>query len=361
MSITNRKSKACATATTGAPAFDEDALDAYLRAHLPPYRQRFRVVPLTGGQSNPTFVLDDGQQKFVLRKKPNGVVLQSAHAVDREYRVIRALHGTGVPVAKAWCYCDNAAIIGTPFYVMAYVDGRQFMDPALPDLTPVERHKAWDQFNQTIAALHNIDPATIGLSDFGKAGHYIQRQLDRWSRQYRASETEPIEAMEKLMRWLPEHIPDDDATTLVHGDLRMDNLLFDRQEPRILAVLDWELSTLGHPLADLSYHVMSWRLTADQFRGMAGRDLKALGIPDEAEYLQWYCERTGRPPINPLHWEFHVAFSMFRLAAILQGIVKRAIDGNAASDQALVTGRRARTVAEIAWRQVEDLREMNGR
>ena len=342
---------------TASTLLDEDRLDAWLREHLPPYRRRFALHALSGGQSNPTFVLDDGEQKFVLRKKPPGQLLPSAHAVDREYRIISALEGSDVPVARAWCFCDDASVIGTPFYVMAHVDGRQFMDPALPELQPAERRRVWDDFNRIIAALHTADHVALGLADYGKTGHYIQRQLDRWSRQYHASKTEQIDAMDRLMQWLPQNIPDDDATTIVHGDLRIDNLIFEKDGTRVLAVVDWELSTLGHPLADLSYHVMSWRLTADQFRGMGGKDLAALSIPDETEYLRWYCERTGRDAIDPAAWEFHMAFSMFRLAAIMQGIVKRALDGNAASDQALEVGRRARTIADIAWKQVQALQQ----
>ena len=344
--------------TSTASGLDEDSLDAYLRQHLPPYRRRFALRALSGGQSNPTFVLDDGEQKFVLRKKPSGQLLPSAHAVDREYRIITALAGTAVPVARPWCFCCNESVIGTPFYVMAHVEGRQFMDPALPQLAPAERRRVWDEFNRVIAALHTADYTALGLSDYGKVGNYIQRQLDRWSRQYHASQTEQIDSMDRLMQWLPQNIPQDDSTTIVHGDLRIDNLIFEKDGTGILAVVDWELSTLGHPLADLSYHVMSWRLTAEQFRGMGGKDLAALGIPDEAEYLRWYGERTGRVPIDPVAWEFYMAFSMFRLAAILQGIVKRALDGIAASGEALELGRRARTIADVAWKQVEAVKRL---
>jgi aminoglycoside phosphotransferase (APT) family kinase protein len=335
--------------------FDEAALDTWLRTHLEGYAGRLDVEVLSGGQSNPTFLLSRGDQRYVLRKKPPGELLQSAHAVDREYRIIRALHGTEVPVARAFCYCDDPQVIGTPFYVMEFVAGRLFVDPALPGMNPAQRTAIWDEINRVIAALHRVDYQALGLADYGKPGNYLQRQIARWSRQYRASETEHIESMERLIEWLPDNIPPGDDSAIVHGDFRIDNLMFDPVEPRILAVLDWELSTLGHPLADLSYHLMSWRLTAEQFRGMAGHDLPALGIPGEAGYLRQYCQRTGRGAIDGAQWEFHMAFSMFRLAAILQGIVKRAIDGNASSPEALVTGKRSRHIADAAWQQVERL------
>lgn len=334
------------------PHFDEGHLDAYLRDHLEGYAGRFAVRPLSGGQSNPTFLLERGAHKLVLRKKPEGVLLPSAHAVDREFRIITALRDSDVPVARSRLYCDDASVIGTPFYVMEHVAGRQFMDPSLPGLAPAERKAIWNEFNRVVAALHTLDYHARGLADFGRPGSYFTRQIGRWTTQYRASETERIEPMERLMEWLPAHVPTGDESTIVHGDLRIDNLIFESDGPRILAVLDWELSTLGHPLADLAYHVMSWRLTGEQFRGMAEHDLARLGIPGEAEYLRWYCERTGRAAIDPVEWEFAMAFSMFRLAAILQGIARRAEDGNAASDSARETGRRARTIAAVAWEQV---------
>ncbi|MES2535365.1 MAG: phosphotransferase [Pseudomonadota bacterium] len=335
--------------------FDEAALDAWLRANLEGYTGRFDVAVLSGGQSNPTFLLSRGDQRYVMRKKPGGELLQSAHAVDREYRIIRALHGSEVPVARAYCFCDDPHVIGTPFYVMEYVNGRLFQDPALPGMNPGQRRAIWDEINRVIAALHRVDYQALGLADYGKPGNYLQRQIARWSRQYRASETERIDSMERLIEWLPDNVPPGDDSAIVHGDFRIDNLMFDPVEPRILAVLDWELSTLGHPLADLSYHLMSWRLTAGQFRGMAGQDLAALGIPGEAEYLQQYCQRSGRDGIDAAEWEFHMAFGMFRLAAILQGIVKRALDGNASSPEALETGKRSRHIADAAWQQVERL------
>ncbi|MDB5743615.1 MAG: aminoglycoside phosphotransferase [Polaromonas sp.] len=334
---------------------DESALDAYLFAHLPVYAGPYAVSVLSGGQSNPTFLLEGQGKKLVLRKKPGGILLPSAHAVDREYRVISALRDSAVPVAQAECYCEDEAIIGTPFYVMEFVQGRQFMNPALPELVAEERGRVWNEFNRVIAALHCVNYDAVGLGDYGRPGNFLARQIARWSKQYRASETERIDTMERLIEWLPANVPPGDDTAIVHGDLRIDNLIFHSTEPRILAVLDWELSTLGHPLADLAYHAMSWRLTSEQFRGMAEHDLAALGIPSEAQYLQLYCQRTQREPIDAAEWEFHMAFSMFRLAAILQGIVRRALDGNASSSEALATGQRARTIADAAWLQVEKL------
>jgi aminoglycoside phosphotransferase (APT) family kinase protein len=341
-----------AATTEGRPEFDERRLDTYLRAQLESYDGPYSIRSLVGGQSNPTFLLEGRSHRLVLRKQPDGALLPSAHAIDREFQVTRALIGTDVPVPHALCFCTDASIIGTPFYLMDFVSGRQYVDPALPGLHASERTAIWREINRVVAALHLVDYDAVGLGTYGRPGNYFERQIARWSRQYRASETERIESMELLMEWLPLHVPASDETALVHGDLRIDNLLFDPVEPRVIAVLDWELSTLGHPLADLSYHVMSWRLTAEQFRGMAGNDFHALGIPDEAEYVRMYCERTGRGGIDASEWEFHMTFSMFRLAAILQGIVKRAIKGNASSDQALATGRRARTIADIAWQQV---------
>lgn len=334
---------------------DAAALDAFLMQHVAGYRGPLTIVPLTGGQSNPTFRLDTAGRQFVLRKKPAGQILPSAHAVDREYRVISALHGSDVPVPAPVCYCDDPRFVGTPFYVMSFVDGRVFWDPTLPDLARAERGAVWDEFNRIVAALHRIDYRRAGLADFGRPGNYFERQIARWTKQYRASEMVPISAMDRLIEWLPRNIPPGQDTAIVHGDLRLDNMLFHPTEPRILAVLDWELSTIGHPLADFSYHAVIWHLTAQQFRGMAGQDLAALGIPSEADYLQTYCRRVGRGPIDPAHWNFHLAFSMFRLAAILQGIAKRALDGTASSADAVATGKRAGPIAEIAWARVESL------
>jgi len=331
-------------------------VEDYLRQHVPQASGPFELAPISGGQSNPTFRASFGSDSYVVRKQPDGVLLPSAHAVDREYRILSALAGTDVPVPRTYVYCADRAIVGTPFFVMEYLPGRTFWDPALPELDRAQRGALWDDANRVIAALHRLDYQALGLGDFGKPGNYFERQIGRWTRQYRASQTEPIESMDRLIDWLPQAIPADDETTIVHGDFRLDNLLVHPQEPRVVAVLDWELATLGHPLADLSYHVMAWRLTMEQFRGMAGRDHAALGIPSEREYVHAYCRRTGRPDIDPVEWEFYVAFSMFRLAAILQGIARRAVDGNAASAEAAQTGQRARAIADAAWAQVARLR-----
>jgi aminoglycoside phosphotransferase (APT) family kinase protein len=313
------------------------------------------MTPFRGGQSNPTFRLDADGRSYVLRKQPAGELLPSAHAVDREYRVITALGKTDVPVPRTYCYCDDRSVIGTPFFVMDFADGRHFWDPALPELDAADRAALWDDMNAVIARLHKVDYAAIGLADYGKPGNYFERQIGRWSRQYRASETETIESMDRLIEWLPHNIITDTATSIVHGDFRLDNLIVHRTEPRVIAVLDWELSTLGHPLADFSYHVMAWRLTQEQFRGMAGNDFAALGIPTEREYVERYCARTGRGPIDARDWEFCVVFSMFRLAAILQGIAKRVLAGTSADAGGAEVGRRARTIADVAWRQVESM------
>jgi aminoglycoside phosphotransferase (APT) family kinase protein len=332
---------------------NEPGLIAYLQAHVQQMRGPIAVEPLAGGQSNPTYRLRAGGQSFVLRKQPEGELLPSAHAVDREYRVITALGGTDVPVPRTYVYCDDRSVIGTPFFVMEFADGRQFWDPALPELDGANRASLWDDINSVIARLHNVDYAAIGLADYGKPGNYFARQIGRWSKQYRASETEAIASMDRLIEWLPHNIIGDDASAIVHGDFRLDNLIVHRTQPRVIAVLDWELSTLGHPLADFAYHVMAWRLSQQEFRGMAGKDLAALRIPSEREYLDRYCERTHRAQLSDRDWEFCVVFSMFRLAAILQGIAKRALVGNSADKDAAAVGRRARVIADVAWRQVE--------
>jgi len=329
-------------------------LEEYLRKHAPAIRPPVSIEPLTGGQSNPTFRLRGAEGgSYVLRKQPEGALLPSAHAVDREYRVMRALADTGVPVPRTYCYCDDPAVIGTPFFIMSFADGRHFWDPALPELAPRDRAALWDDINAVIARLHSVDYTAIGLGDFGRPGNYFERQIARWSKQYRASETERIGAMERLIEWLPQNIVADESSSIVHGDFRLDNLIVHPTEPRVIAVLDWELSTLGHPLGDFAYHAMAWRLTWDEFRGMAGHDHAALGIPDEREYVERYCARTGRDDIDPRDWEFCVAFSMFRLAAILQGVAKRALTGTSADANAAGVGRQARAIADAGWRQVE--------
>ena len=319
----------------------------------------FRISQLEqfkGGQSNPTYRIQaaDGR-RFALRRKPPGKLLPSAHAVDREYRVIKALHPTGFPVARPHVLCEDESVIGTAFYVMDYVEGRVLWDPSLPGMTRGERAAIWDEQNRVIAQLHLVDYRAVGLEDFGKPGNYIARQVERWSRQYRASETQRIEAMDNLIDWLPKNIPPEAGTSVVHGDFRLDNTIFHPTEARILAVLDWELSTLGDPLADFAYHCMSWHIPPDKFRGIAGLPIEELGIPGERQYVARYCERTGRGQINPSHWDFYLAYNLFRIAAICQGIAKRVIEGTAASTFAAEAATKTVPLAELGWQQAEKI------
>ena len=336
--------------------FDLAKLEAYLREHIDGFAGPLEVEQFKGGQSNPTFRLSAGGKRYVLRRKPPGKLLPSAHAVDREYRVMTALRDSDVPVPRTWCLCADESVIGTPFFVMDYVDGRIFWDPSLPGMNGPGRAAIFAEMNRVIAALHKIDLQALGLADYGKTGDYLARQIARWTKQYRASETEKIEAMERLIEWLPENIPADNETTIVHGDYRLDNLIFHPTDSRIAAVLDWELSTLGHPLADFAYHCMSWHVPGGgPFGGMGGLDLEALGIPAEAEHLAAYCRRVGRGPIDPDHWDFYIAYNMFRAAGIAQGIMGRVVDGTAASEHAAEVGRWARRMAELGWQQVAKL------
>jgi aminoglycoside phosphotransferase (APT) family kinase protein len=338
--------------------FDRGALAAYLRSQGRGFAGELRVAQFAGGQSNPTYLVTAGVHQYVLRRKPPGALLPSAHAVDREYKIMKALTDSGVPVPKVYALCEDPSIIGTAFFLMEYVQGRVFWDATLPGVASAERGALYDELNRVIAALHAVDYTAVGLADFGRPGNYLGRQIDRWTRQYRAAASEPMDAMERLIEWLPAHIPASDETTVVHGDYRIDNVIFHATEPRILAVLDWELATLGHPLADFAYHVMTWRVTADEFRGIKGAGLARLGIPDEAEYVDAYCRRTGRSAIDD--WDYYLAFNMFRMAAILQGILARAIQGNATSSEALATGQRAVPMAQAGWRQVEQMLARRG-
>lgn len=331
--------------------FDTAALDRWLRQHVDGYPDgALTVAQFKGGQSNPTFKLGIGGRHYVLRTKPAPAarLLPSAHAIEREYRVMDALHRHGFPAARQYALCTDEAVIGRAFYVMEFVEGRVLWDQSLPGMTPDERAAIYDELNRVIAELHSIDYNAIGLGDFGKPGNYFARQIERWTRQYQASQTETIDAMDQLIAWLPAHIPPGDDTAIVHGDYRLDNMLFHPTEPRILAVLDWELSTLGHPFADFSYHCMSWHIPPGQFRGIAGLDLKALGIPTQQEHIARYAARTGKT-IRLEDFNFYLAFNMFRLASIMQGIMKRYVDGTAASAQALESGRMARPMAELGW------------
>ena len=336
--------------------FDVASLERYLSGQIDGFAGPLAIAQFEGGQSNPTFRLDAGGKVYVLRRKPPGKLLPSAHAVDREFRVMRALAATGVPVPRCRCLCTDDSVIGSMFYVMDYVPGRVLWDPLLPGMSREERAAIFDEANRAIAALHSVDPATVGLADYGKPGNYFARQIDRWSRQYRASEIEPIPAMDRLIEWLPRNVPPGDETSIVHGDYRLDNLIFHPTEPRLVAVLDWELSTLGHPMADLSYYLMAWRLSGDEFRGLRGADLAGLGIPSEAEFLSRYLERRAVRHPDAHTWNFCMAYNMFRLAAILQGVMARAVAGNAASARAVEAGSRARSLAERGWDEVEHLR-----
>jgi aminoglycoside phosphotransferase (APT) family kinase protein len=329
--------------------FDEAALADYLKRHISGFSGNLMIRQFTYGQSNPTFLLSAGERSYVLRKKPPGKLLPSAHAVDREYRMIQALKETDVPVAEPLLFCEDASIIGTPFYVMAHVEGRIFRDVTASEASgPEERAAIFDSMNETMAKIHLVDYGALGLGDYGKPGNYMARQVSRWKRQYEASKTDDIENMDVLIKWLEDHIPEDDSTSIVHGDVRLENLIIHPKEPRVVAVLDWELSTLGHPFSDLAYNCMHYYMPVSKGRlsGYKGLDLAELGIPGENDYIAAYCRRTGREGIS--EWTFFVAFSMFRLASIIQGVYKRGLDGNASSDQARSYGQYVLLLADMA-------------
>jgi len=342
---------------SSAHAFDLATLERWLTQHLDGFQGPLSVEMFKGGQSNPTYKLITPARSYVMRAKPGPAakLLPSAHAIEREFAVMQGLQGTDVPVARMHVLCEDESVIGRAFYVMEFVQGRVLWDQALPGMSPAERGAIYDEMNRVIAALHSVKFAERGLANYGKPGNYFERQIGRWSRQYQASITEPIAAMDQLIAWLPAHIPasarDENRVSIVHGDYRLDNLMFHPTEPRVLAVLDWELSTLGHPLADFSYHCMAWHIPHGTFRGIGGLDLKALGIPSEADYIRRYCERTGftTPEALAADWNFYLAYNMFRIAAILQGIAKRVEDGTAASAEARASAAGARPLAELAW------------
>jgi aminoglycoside phosphotransferase (APT) family kinase protein len=341
----------------GAHAFDTAALSDWLQAHLPGFAGPLRVEMFKGGQSNPTYKLITPGRTYVMRAKPGPVakLLPSAHAIEREFAVMKGLAGTGVPVPTMHVLCEDESVIGRAFCVMEFMQGRVLWDQSLPGMTPAQRGAIYDEMNRVIAALHTVDYAAQGLGGYGKPGNYFERQIGRWSKQYLASITEPIPEMDRLIEWLPAHMPesarDERKVSIVHGDFRLDNLMFHPTEPRVIAVLDWELSTLGHPLADFSYHCMAWHIPPGTFRGIAGLDHAALGIPAEDDYVRRYCERTGlaAPETLRADWNFYLAYNLFRLAAILQGIAKRAQEGIASSAQAASSGAGARALAEMAW------------
>ncbi|MCG8490218.1 MAG: phosphotransferase family protein [Sneathiellales bacterium] len=333
--------------------FDAGALQKYMQSNVEGFEGPLEVSQFKGGQSNPSYLLTTPSKKYVMRRKPPGKLLPSAHAVDREFKVISGLAGTGVPVPKTYCLCEDDTVIGTMFYIMDFVAGDVEWDPTLPHFTKEQRGITFDSMNEAMAALHSVDYKAVGLEDFGKSTDYIARQINRWSKQYKASETEVIPAMNQLMEWLPENIPPGDETSVVHGDYRLDNTMLDKDSKKVIAILDWELSTLGHPLADFSYHCMTWRLEPELFRGLKGLDLPALGIPTEEEYVAAYCKRTGREKIE--NWDFYMAYNMFRLSAIFQGIMGRVVDGTASSPHAREMGAKAKPLALQGWEQVEKI------
>jgi aminoglycoside phosphotransferase (APT) family kinase protein len=336
--------------------FDAERLQSYLAQHVAGFKGPLTVKQFKGGQSNPTYLLETPSRRYVLRRKPPGKLLPSAHAVDREFRVISALHAQGFPVAEPLVYCADEGVTGTAFYVMSFADGRVFWEPQMPGAHPAERTAVYDTMNDTIARLHSFDPAAIGLGDFGKGENYVARQVDRWSKQYRASQTDDIEAMERLIAWLPQHIPPAGPTRLVHGDYRIDNLIVAKDAPKVIAVLDWELSTLGDPLADFSYHLMAWHMpkseSAAGTASLVGHDLKTLGIPAMNDYVDAYVARTGLDPRPYL--PVYLAYNFFRIAAILQGIIGRVRDGTATSEHAPAKADMIRPLAEKAWAFAQD-------
>ena len=328
--------------------FDEGALARYLAVHVKGFDGPLSVQQFGGGQSNPTFLLSSGGKYYVMRKKPPGQLLKSAHQVDREYRIMKALAATDVPVPRMHVLCEDESVVGTAFYVMDFLDGRIFRDPRLPGVAPAERAAIYDSMNDVLARLHKVDFAGVGLGDFGKPGNYFDRQVSRWITQYRAAQTDQIPDMEKLIEWMPRHIPADDSVSIAHGDYRLENTIFHPTEPRMIAVLDWELSTIGHPLADLAYNCMGYHVQNPRQGGLVGVDFAATGIPAEEEYVARYCRRTGRGKIE--NWSFYLSFAVFRLASIAQGVYKRGLDGNASSETAAQFGNTCQFLAEHAWR-----------
>ena len=327
--------------------FNEDRLADYLTIHLAGFEGPLEILQFEGGQSNPTFLLSTQGKQYVLRKKPPGTLLPSAHMVEREYRIMKALERTGVPVPRMFLLCEDDAVIGVTFFVMEYIRGRTLEDITLPGMTPSERRAIYFDMIRVLAALHSVDYVALGLDNYGKPGNYFHRQIGRWSKQYAASKTDEITSMERLMEYLPSNVPPDDDSCIVHGDYRMGNILAHPTEPKVAALLDWELSTLGHPLGDLGYSCMSYHHEIVGSISLEGLTGSTTGIPTEEEFLAEYCRLTGRDSIP--NWNFYLAFSFFRLASILQGVYKRGIMGNASSSEALEKGRMAREIAKIAW------------
>ena len=336
------------TAVRHGHELDSNALEGYLAGALADFHGPLEIRQFEGGQSNPTYFLRTPSRDYVLRKKPPGQLLPSAHAVEREHRVMSALASTGIPVPPTLLMCEDASLVGTPFFIMGCVDGRVFRQPHLPGVGASDRAAMYADMAGVLARLHGIDAASIGLADYGKPGNYYARQIGRWGQQYVAARTEDIVSMDRLMAWLPAHIPPGGEVSIVHGDYRIENLIFHPTEPRIVAIVDWELSTLGHPLADLAYNCLTYHLPPEALGLVDAADSDRSGMPDEAEYVAMYCERAGRSSIP--QWNVYLAFSMFRLASILQGVYARGLQGNAASTHALQRGKAARVIADIAWR-----------
>jgi len=341
--MTNSDNAVSTDSLASADSLDELALAEYLSVHVNGFKGPLSARKFEGGQSNPTYKIEAESGSYVLRKQPSGKLLKSAHAVDREFKVYQALANTDVPVPKVFHLCEDREVVGSMFYIMELCEGRIFWDAALPEMASNElRTQAYDEMNKVLAAIHSVDLAEVGLSDYGKPGNYFERQLSRWTKQYKASEIDVIPAMDQLMVWLENNMPEDDGrVSLVHGDYRLDNIIFSPDASKIIAVLDWELSTLGHPYADLAYQCMQLRMPGSsgkpgEMSGLAGKNRASLGIPTEKEYVAQYCERMGIEKIE--HWAFYLAFSFFRLAAIAQGVAKRALDGNASNKKAIKVG-----------------------
>jgi aminoglycoside phosphotransferase (APT) family kinase protein len=334
--------------------FDVARLEEYMFSHIEHFQGPLTVTQFKGGQSNPTYLLESQSGKYVMRRKPPGKLLKSAHAVDREFKVISALYACGFPVPRPWVLCEDDDVVGTMFFIMEFLDGRIFWEPDLPGLDPEERSAIYDSLGRTIADLHNFDHEKIGLGDYGKPGNYFARQISRWSKQYYASETAKIDKMDRLIEWLPDNIPEDDSASVVHGDYRLDNVIIHATEPDVIGVLDWELSTIGHPLGDFTYHLMGWQMPEIGIgsSGLLGKDLKSLGIPTEEQYVAAYCERTNRPGGIP-NRDFYAAYNFWRIAAILQGIAGRVRDGTAASAHAEKADIAVPVLADLAWSYAE--------
>ncbi len=338
----------------GGDSIEAHKLQAWMAERIAGFSGEIEIHQFAGGQSNPTFLVKAADRRYVLRRKPLGKLLPSAHAVEREFRVLTALEHTEVPVAHAFALCEDPEVIGSAFYVMEYIEGRIFWDATLPEVAPTGRAAIYMEMVRVQAALHAVDYTAQGLGNYGKPGSYVERQVARWTQQYRAAETDKIEAVERLIDWLPRHIPLDEQSSIVHGDFRLDNAIFHPSEPRVLAVLDWELSTIGHPLVDFAYFCMRYHLPHAEFRGLGGVDIRGLSIPSEAQCIDAYCNIRGIEAVSQQDWTYYMAFCMFRLTGILQGVLARALQGNASNATALTAGRRTRPLAELAWRLVQE-------